>query len=190
MVFDSLPCTQPMKIAQKRSDMVVLPGREIQSSRCVHDRLKSIEWLMRLIRIKNCAAVGQPRQHRWDDERVQYRPDWWLTDGCWEFDVGRQDSSIRFGNYSIEMSESTFLPRSQTEWTGMIMTVPTGTGATGIRCWRRSDAQRSTSVLSAFNCSRLAGIHDVTSSAHSDKRNCNLAVAFGLKNPYVCLSSA
>ena len=43
----SLRFTQPVKIEQKRSEMVELPGRENQSSGCVHGGLKSVEQLTR-----------------------------------------------------------------------------------------------------------------------------------------------
>jgi len=56
MVFNSLRCTQPVKNAQKRSDMVVLPDSETQSSRCVHGRLKSVGQLTRQTG-KSCSAV-------------------------------------------------------------------------------------------------------------------------------------
>src|SRR5664279_5111345 len=44
--------------------------------------------------------------------------------------------------------------------------------------------------LAAFNCSRLARIHEATSPTQTNRRHCSSAVAFGLQKPYICVSSA
>jgi len=58
-----------------------------------------------------------------------------------------------------------YMPRYRTKWTGVFMAVLTETGGTRIWCWRRDDEHQITSILGAFSCSRLAQIHDSTSSS-------------------------
>jgi len=81
----------------------------------------------------------------------------------------------------IETSESRYMPRSRTEWTGVIMAVQTETGATGICDFHNEMMNTNTSILAAFSSSWLAGIHDAKSSTHSSRRHCNSTVAFGLQ---------
>ena len=59
-VRDSLRGAQPMEIAQQRSDVIVLPNRENESSRCIHDGLQSVKKLHRETG-ESRAAVVCPR---------------------------------------------------------------------------------------------------------------------------------